>query len=419
MNTNPSQKKELSSSRLLAIKLTVILISLGFSLLFAEFVLRVRVWYNKHQVNYPVEVPKTDEFSPTRHHRLVPHVKSRHKDIEYDYIWANNSLGMRDRERSLEKVPNTFRMLFLGDSMVQGYGVPLEKSMVYLLENSINQPQRQNKIEILNAGVFGYSPFLEYLYLKEIAPKIKPDLVLVGLFLGNDIGDDYFYTQQAKFNPDGSILFERKNWPNQWPWDYLDQVIKEDKALNQENFNPPAPKNSGIDKIKKKLQSGFMKSQLIREIVLLQKQTQKTAEVRSWLKQAAETRRRHRDDIRVNLGIINYPVRNQQERLKYWNLSLSYLSQIQLFCQTRKIPMILVVIPDLHPDPDRFNEPYQILDNWGRKNSIPVIQLFPTMSKNNPEKLVFELDGHWNEEGNKLASQIIDKELRHFHLLPP
>jgi hypothetical protein len=107
---------------------------------------------------------------------------------------------MRDHERSPNKEPRSFRILFLGDSFVQGWGVTLDQTMAALLEDSLNKPEREKTVEVLNAGVFGYSPFLEYLYLKELMPSIEPDLVIVGFYIGNDVGDDYFYTHQARVN---------------------------------------------------------------------------------------------------------------------------------------------------------------------------------------------------------------------------
>jgi hypothetical protein len=105
--------------------------------------------------------------------------------------------------------------------MVQGYGVAQEQTMVALLEASLNTPKREKTIEVLNGGVFGYSPLLEYLYLREAMPVIKPDMVIIGFFLGNDVGDDYFYTEQAHMNAGGEIFFHDTRWPwsDRWPLD--------------------------------------------------------------------------------------------------------------------------------------------------------------------------------------------------------
>jgi len=154
------------------------------------------------------------EFCASRHHRLLPNGRFRHTSYEYDYIWANNSLGMRDRERPRQKPQEAFRILILGDSMIQARGVTLEDAMVTRLEGLLNHSTRTKAVEVLNGGVFGYSPMLEYLYLREIIDPLQPDLVVVGFFLQNDVGEDYFYTQTAHSSTDGEVLsFDDREWP--------------------------------------------------------------------------------------------------------------------------------------------------------------------------------------------------------------
>lgn len=409
--------KPRSPQRLLLLQVTTVLISLGISLLLGEFILRAFAWYN---YNYGVaKIQKQQEpyeFSPSRHHRLKPNFRYRHKDIEYDYLWENNALGMRDRERSITKDSNTFRILVLGDSMVQGYGVPLEQSMVYLLEKNLNQNSKfSQKIEILNGGTFGYSPFLEFLYLQELMPSIKPDLVMVAFFVGNDVGDDYFYTQQAKVNSGGSATFTTLKWP----WDYRNQVLK--KELNKAALQPQEVTDNSSktlsSKVLSSLKSLLLKSQLVTSIVNLQKSAKKIEEERIALKQQKEITKKYQDDIRVNLSMIAYPTSTRQERLKYWDISLSYLKKMHQLCEKKQIPMVLVVIPKLEQDVV-FTEPNEILDEFAKTWKIPTLRLLPDMKKFSYEKLYYELDGHWNRTGNELVAKIIQRELLQTNLLP-
>ena len=145
------------------------------------------------------------EASSSRHHALVAGATIRQRSAEFDCPWHNNALGMRDRDRTLHKPPGAYRILFLGDSMVQGHGVALEDTIPTRLEAELQAASPDRPIEVLNAGVFGYSPMLEWLYLREIADALEPDLVLLGFTLANDVGEDAFYEKQARANSSTSV----------------------------------------------------------------------------------------------------------------------------------------------------------------------------------------------------------------------
>lgn len=394
-----------TSKKLWLLNLIILIVSLSISVLLAELILRVRDQHYDAKVGYQqLDEKKPYEFSTTRHHQLIPNAHYRHIEPEFNYIWTNNSLGMRDRERSSEKGPGSFRILFLGDSFVQGWGVPLEQTMTTLLEDSLNKPGREKTIEVLNAGVFGYSPFLEYLYLKELMPSIEPDLVIVGFFPGNDVGDDYFYTHYAHFKADGSVSFDDQKWP----WSYRDEVL-----------DGTASKIVDSDYISSfwgRFKPWLLRSHLVFAIKNL------GAQIKYRRQKGREERlvRDRRDDIRINLGLVNYPVLDRNQRLQYWELSKRYLADIHRLCKMYGVPMVLVVIPALYIfDVNQFKEPYDVVDEIGHDLSIPVIQLLPEFQKWSPEKLEYKIDQHWTPEGNRLAATVLDHELRKLNLLPP
>jgi hypothetical protein len=49
-----------------------------------------------------------------------------------------NSYGLRDREYSVEKPPNVYRIVMLGDSTTLGWGVPEEQTVAKILERELN-----------------------------------------------------------------------------------------------------------------------------------------------------------------------------------------------------------------------------------------------------------------------------------------
>jgi hypothetical protein len=101
-----------------------------------------------------------------------------------------NNLGFRDpRDYALAKSPNTFRIVFLGDSVTFGHGSVYEHTYPYLLEQKLKQWRPRVDWQVWNVAVPGYNTSQELEHLKEIGPQFSPDLVVVGFF-ENDLVDN-------------------------------------------------------------------------------------------------------------------------------------------------------------------------------------------------------------------------------------
>ena len=102
-----------------------------------------------------------------------------------------NSLGFRDlREYAFEKPPHTVRIVVLGDSVTFGHGALDTTTYPYLLEQRLRGWRPDVNWEVWNLGVPGYNTRQELTYLREIAPRAKPDVVVVGFYLNDFTGDN-------------------------------------------------------------------------------------------------------------------------------------------------------------------------------------------------------------------------------------
>ncbi len=110
-----------------------------------------------------------------------------HKEGEA-YITINHA-GWRDREHSLEKPDDTFRIVVLGDSYAEALQVPIEKTFWARLEQELpGCPALSGRtVEVLNFGVSGYSTAQELIVLRHKAAPYRPDLVMLALFTENDV----------------------------------------------------------------------------------------------------------------------------------------------------------------------------------------------------------------------------------------
>ena len=101
----------------------------------------------------------------------------------------HNSLGLRGAEPGSPGGNGPFRILFLGDSVTYGHHLPGSQTIPHLLENELRaRPGRP--LEVINAGVPGYSTFQEAAQLRRLGRKIAPHLVLLGFCL-NDVTERY------------------------------------------------------------------------------------------------------------------------------------------------------------------------------------------------------------------------------------
>ncbi len=116
----------------------------------------------------------------------------------YGVLNTINSAGFRDREFPTEKPRGVKRIVFLGDSVVYGYGLENDKTLPKQLERAFGS----DKVEVLNFGVSGYETAQAVEFFKEKALQFRPDLVVVGYTLNDSIYAsmelDFFHDQQDR-----------------------------------------------------------------------------------------------------------------------------------------------------------------------------------------------------------------------------
>lgn len=157
-------------------------------------------------------VPEVSNFDRTNY--LNPFSEEKHlpfsRDLEMQwYSWPDtqavfsnklNRYGFRDKEWSVEKDADKKRILFLGDSFVEG--TMSEK------ENTIPQAFNQAggmQYEVMNAGMLGTAIDHYLLLAVDMIPLFKPDVVFLCIY-GNDMRKEKpkipgFYIEPIYFNP--------------------------------------------------------------------------------------------------------------------------------------------------------------------------------------------------------------------------
>ena len=98
-----------------------------------------------------------------------------------------NSEGLRDREFSLDKPPDVYRIMMLGDSTTFGWGVKQDDTAAKFLERKLNAdlPTGYNRVEVMNTGVGNYDTVQEATYYETIGWEYHPDLVVLVFFIND------------------------------------------------------------------------------------------------------------------------------------------------------------------------------------------------------------------------------------------
>jgi len=192
--------------------------SIFISLLVAELALRVM------GISYPF-IYKLNDHSGTAHR---PGATGIFSTEGYSHVTIN-SHGMRDVEYTLEKPRDVFRVAVFGDSFTEALQVELEASFSKVMERELAScpALRGKQAEVLNFGVSGHGTAQSLQRLRYEGWNFDPDLVVLAFLTGNDIrnnhraleGDPYrpYFTLQNgtlalddSFTKDSGYIFRKK-----------------------------------------------------------------------------------------------------------------------------------------------------------------------------------------------------------------
>ncbi len=154
----------------------------------------------------------------------IPNTGFRYKKTCFDIEYQFNSVGARDVERP--KVSDQPRVIVLGDSFVEGFGVDQDRIFTAQLEQMSAIPH----LNFSTSGHFG--PTQYYLLYDTLAKTFDHEAVIVAIFPYNDFHeDDLEYGKAAYWNR------YRPYWVGTYPdyelTYYLPEIEESDYALRK------------------------------------------------------------------------------------------------------------------------------------------------------------------------------------------
>lgn len=285
-----------------------------------------------------------------------------------------NSLGLRGREATALPPSGTLRVVFLGDSFVEGKQVGDGEVLTARLERA--SAERGRPLEVVNAGVGGYGTADELLLWDRALATLRPDLVLVGFF-ANDVRNN---VERPFFDVrEGRVVQVQEPPRPRVRWLYECQ-----KFLVARSHLAYLVKSAFAPGGQEQAQRGVLAED---EDAFAVDPSPRIA--RGWtltLELLAELRRRA-EAAGARFAVVVFPTRYQ-------------VSDTLWAAQTRRLGL----------DPAAFDlrTPQRRLGEWAQASGTELIDLLEAFRSAAPAGgLYFSIDAHWTAAGHALAANTI------------
>ena len=347
----------------------------------------------------------------------APDMSERRENLEFDYVFATNSQGLRSEEVASVKESKSRRVLVVGDSFVEGFGVAQNETFT----SQLSQQYQNEGIEFINAGLSGQGPLKYEAVVKAFSSRLDADAILLCLF-ANDLADMAL--------PPGYRWYEKLAvtvWPN---------LAGLAKTLKHRG-NSPSPQKSDrkidfVDSVVAAASSRGIEDQLIEQW--------QTGLKPEWVEAA--------DNLHISGPILSFGLLNPQfwsesididtsEAQEKWQLMRNTLIDIATFARENEKELAVVYIPSVFQyDIESFNDsrPWPALGSVLRKEWLDgqseiqarlselmqrqnthFLDLTPALRKQvvqNEGSLNFHLDEHFNSAGHTFTAKTIDNWLQ-------
>ena len=316
-----------------------------------------------------------------------------------------NSEGLRDREHTKAKPPNTLRVAVLGDSFTEAIQVPVEQTFWSKLERKLGNCQAvkgRKNVEVINFGVQGYGTAQELIMLRKKVWDYSPDIVILAFFIGNDVINNSPKLEYDRYRPFFAYDASGNLVPDM-SFRNLAPIDRNEKAVSFVDRMPSwLVNNSRILQVIKKVDLDRKKGELSEDFTNLSTQNLKEPQDAAW-----------QEAWRVTEGLI-VTMRNEvvQKNADFLVVTIGDPIQVRPEPEKRKSFMIKNNIQDLFYAERR-------LEKLGAREGFRVLNLSEQFQGYTDKYQVcahgFEnyvpCGGHWNELGHRLASILINRNL--------
>jgi lysophospholipase L1-like esterase len=322
-----------------------------------------------------------------------------------------NSNGLRNRETTYQKPPDVRRILFLGDSMTAALQVPLDDTFAQVLEERLYSAAGYENWEVINAGVNAFGTDNELLFYRLEASKYQPDIVILGIYLANDVYNNYPLLEQAvggsahkpyfEFTETGDLVL--KNFPVQNTETFLIRL----GSFFKRNFQLPRF-------LAQTLNLRNRVPEALRPLIEL------AGGRRGAAAPAADNDRSDQSDPKETGQRVDICTQQYAPEIEAaWDITKALLRQLGAEVEASGAQFAVLVIPaspQLIPPEDGkpwyCDQPNRELSHFLDEEGIPYLDLIEPFRQHMLEggvPLYFERDFHMNVEGHKLSGDLLDQ----------
>jgi len=356
--------------------------AIGVTCLAAELFLR---FYRPQ----PLEAITLWPDGTTRH---IPSFSYTYTRSEFSTRVSFNSLGLRGPEPAEEKPPGTTRILFLGDSFVEGKQVSDEEVLTTVMERLAGRAG--HRVEVINAGVAGYGTGEEVQLWRAIGGLLKPDIVLLGFYpndIRNNVDRDVVTDEPGepirvvKAKAHTTTAYRVRKYLAARSHLYMlaalgwRQMTGHAEEPRRPDPNQEAYRDTGLDQ-PMEAEEAFTK----RRIPAVARGWTMTLAVTAALKKSVE-------ESGARFALVMFPTRYQVDA-DLWDRH----------CKSERL------------DPSKFDlrKPQKIVGEWTQRFAVDVIDLLDEFrAQNRDNSFYFDIDAHMNAAGHALAAQTIVRSL--------
>jgi SGNH hydrolase-like domain, acetyltransferase AlgX len=315
-----------------------------------------------------------------------------------DHGTITNKFGFNDHDYPLQKTPGIYRILVVSDSF--GWAGGQEGNYTAVLERQLENHYGYHRIDIINAGYPMTHTAEQLVMLKKYGLQYHPDLLILGVFVGNDFIDG---------NPNRKRIVVN------------DLYIDIDKRREHIILGYPIVFQSRLLLYIKQKYKIFTE---LRKAAATQPGQQLSQEQRGTF--AEET---FLDIERARLEFFNINLSRKGRFQKNINYILHSIAEMDALLKSRNIKFIVAIYPDVFQINktllkvifERFRlriEDYDldlvqnILKSFLQSKDISYIDFTDRFRSEGQEKDLYLLrDSHWNRSGNQLAADILFETL--------